>query len=298
MVDRRALGSGRRARRRGRGLVRRGCAPSSTSPTSTSAPSTSPPPPRRWRRWRAAARPGRRGRLRRPHAARQAGAVPRRARLRRPPAGAGRLRARQPRRAALAGLGADAWRRSAPGAGTSRRELERHFEDAELAIVAVTTAFAWTTKHGRLCGRDSSQSSTAGWPRRRPARRASWSPTIRWSPPPELGAEPVAAHAARGARPARRPHGVELVLSGHLHHGFVLPAPRRRRRRPSSTAAPRSSSRGRGGEADAATPQLDRDRRRRDRRLAPSLRAGRAASSSRSSARRLPRPGEAGPPAR
>ena len=137
-----------------------------------------------------------------------------------------------------------AWRRH------FARELERHFEDAELAIVAVTTAFPWTTKHGRL-----SAAQLGELDRRLAAAPPGAARVVVAHHPlvaaPELGVEPVAAHAA-AALALLAAHGVELVLSGHLHHGFVLPA------RPGSAPAvvhcgTSSSSRGRGGEADAAS---------------------------------------------
>lgn len=108
-----------------------------------------------------------------------------------------------------------AWRRHFSPA------LERDHVDSELAVVAVTTAFAWTTKHGRL----------------RPGQVADLERRLAAAPPaatrivvahhplgavPERGAEPPArGGAAALARCAAL--GVELVLSGHLHHGFVVP---------------------------------------------------------------------------
>lgn len=146
------------------------------------------------------------------------------------------------------------WERTLAPFGAWRRhfapELERHFVDAELAVVAVTTAFAWTTKHGRL-----SPAQLAELDRRLAAAPAGAARVVVAHHPlvaaPELGPEPTAANAGR-ALALLEAHGVELVLSGHLHHGFVLPA--RTGRSPAvAHCGTTSSSRGRGAEAAAAS---------------------------------------------
>lgn len=145
------------------------------------------------------------------------------------------------------------WERALTPFGAWRRhfapELERHYEDAEVAIVAVTTAFAWTTKHGRL---GAGQLAELG---RRLASAPAGAARVVVAHHPlaaaaELGPEPVAAHAGR-ALALLAGHGVELVLSGHLHHGFVLSA---------TAGVPAvvhcgtsTSSRGRGGETGLNT---------------------------------------------
>ena len=145
------------------------------------------------------------------------------------------------------------WERTLAPFGAWRRnfapELERHYADAEIAIVAVTTAFPWTTKHGRL---GAGQLAELG---RQLAAAPAGAVRVVVAHHPlvtaeELGHEPVTANAAR-ALALLAEHGVELVLSGHLHHGFILPA---------AAGAPAvvhcgtsTSSRGRGGEAGANT---------------------------------------------
>ena len=145
------------------------------------------------------------------------------------------------------------WERTLAPFGAWRRhfapELERHYEDAELAIVAVTTAFAWTTKHGRL-----GRGQLAELERRLAAAPSGAARVVVAHHPlvaaAELGSEPVSGGAGR-ALALLAAHGVELVLAGHLHHGFVLaPAPGAPAVVHCGTS---TSSRGRGGEAEANT---------------------------------------------
>jgi len=145
------------------------------------------------------------------------------------------------------------WERTLAPFGAWRRhfapELERHYADAELAIVAVTTAFPWTTKHGRLAGRQLEELDRrlAAAPPGAVRVVVAHHPLVDAS---ELGGEPVAANGAR-ALALLAAHGVELVLSGHLHHAFVLPAvPGRPLVVHCGTS---TSSRGRGAEAGVNT---------------------------------------------
>lgn len=109
-----------------------------------------------------------------------------------------------------------AWRRH------FARELVRDRVDAELAVVAVNTAFAWTTKHGRV-----TRAQRAAAARRLAAAPAgacrilvAHHPLARVA---EVGEEPAARGGAGLLEVARRQR-VALVLSGHLHHSFAAPA--------------------------------------------------------------------------
>jgi 3',5'-cyclic AMP phosphodiesterase CpdA len=111
-----------------------------------------------------------------------------------------------------------AWRRHFDGA------LVRDYRAEGLAVLGVNTAHAWTTKHGRLYRGE----------RARLARELAALPTggfrtlVAHHPlaaSERLRDEPVTAGAAAVLDLCRR-HRVELILSGHLHHGFWLRAPR------------------------------------------------------------------------
>lgn len=111
-----------------------------------------------------------------------------------------------------------AWRRGFD------REVVRDFFSPALAVVGVNTAHAWTTKHGRVRRRD-----VAGLARRFAAAAADAFRVLVVHHPivaaPELGDEPVARRGA-DLLVAARECGVELVLGGHLHHAFDVPADR------------------------------------------------------------------------
>jgi 3',5'-cyclic AMP phosphodiesterase CpdA len=119
------------------------------------------------------------------------------------------------------------WERLLAPFGAWRRHFDpalvRDHVGAGLAVLGVNTAFAWTTKHGRLRPRDLSDLE------RRLSRLekggfravAAHHPL---APGAELRGEPVTRRGAEALAICAR-HGVELVLSGHLHHGFWLEAP-------------------------------------------------------------------------
>jgi 3',5'-cyclic AMP phosphodiesterase CpdA len=120
------------------------------------------------------------------------------------------------------------WERLFAPFGAWRRwfapELDRDFTGAGLALVAVNTAHAWTTKHGRVRAADVAAA------RRRLERAPAGAARILvahhpLAGGPELGDEPV---SRRGGRllAAAAAAGAELVLSGHLHRSFAIPAER------------------------------------------------------------------------
>jgi hypothetical protein len=115
------------------------------------------------------------------------------------------------------------WERLFAPFGVWRRwldpELVRDHRSERLVVVAVNTAHAWTTKHGRL-----SRRAVAALDRRLAEAPAGAARVVVAHHPlarvPELGAEPPARGGA-AALAVCRARGVDLVLSGHLHHGFV-----------------------------------------------------------------------------
>ena len=98
--------------------------------------------------------------------------------------------------------------------------LVRGFRADGLAVLGVNTAFAWTTKHGRL-----ERGEIARLERELAALSAGGLRVLVAHHPiadtAELRGEPVAAGGAAALDLCRR-HGVELVLSGHLHRSFWL----------------------------------------------------------------------------
>lgn len=98
-----------------------------------------------------------------------------------------------------------------------------HLTDG-LAVVGVNTAFEWTTKHGRLARAELAQldRELGGLPAASLRVLVAHHPLARAA---ELGDEPVTAGGTAALDLCRR-HGVELVLSGHLHRSFWLRAPR------------------------------------------------------------------------
>ena len=103
------------------------------------------------------------------------------------------------------------------------RDLVRDHRSAGLAVLGVNTAFAWTTKHGRLRARD-----LADLERRLAVEEpASFRVVVAHHPlaaGPELHGEPVTRRGGAALGICRRA-GVDLVLSGHLHHGFWIETP-------------------------------------------------------------------------
>jgi 3',5'-cyclic AMP phosphodiesterase CpdA len=118
------------------------------------------------------------------------------------------------------------WERLFAPFGAWRRwlapELVRHHTSEALAVVAVNTAHPWTTKHGRL-----SRRAVAELDRQLAAAPPDAARVVVAHHPlarvPELGAEPP-ARGGRQALAVCRARGVDLILSGHLHHGFVAAA--------------------------------------------------------------------------
>jgi 3',5'-cyclic AMP phosphodiesterase CpdA len=98
-----------------------------------------------------------------------------------------------------------------------------HLADG-LAVLGVNTAHAWTTSHGRL--REGDLADLEARLARVPAGAARV--VVAHHPVaavPEIGGEPVTWRGTRLLKLARR-HGVDLVLSGHLHRAFAVPPER------------------------------------------------------------------------
>lgn len=121
-----------------------------------------------------------------------------------------------------------AWERLFAPFGAWRRwfwpELDRDHTGAGLALVAVNTAHAWTTKHGRVRAAD----VVSARARLERAPAAATRILVAHHPlaaGPELGDEPVARRGRRLLEAAAAA-GTELVLSGHLHRSFAIPAER------------------------------------------------------------------------
>lgn len=98
-------------------------------------------------------------------------------------------------------------------------EMEPIFEDDELYVIGVNTAFNWTVKDGRF--------TVTGL--RRLARLLENAPEDKARivvahhhvvPPPRFDTQRVAERAREAVELMSR-HGVELVLSGHLHQTYI-----------------------------------------------------------------------------
>ena len=119
------------------------------------------------------------------------------------------------------------WERLLSPFGAWRRhfspELVRDQILPELAVVGLNTAFAWTTKHGRVSRRE-----VAELERRLTALPESTPRVLVAHHPLAGGVELAGEPTARGAEAALalcRRSGIGLVLAGHLHRGFWLPSP-------------------------------------------------------------------------
>lgn len=143
------------------------------------------------------------------------------------------------------------WERTLSPFGAWRRhfasELERHHVDGEVAIVAVNTAFAWTTKHGRVTAAQTAavEAAFAAAPAAAYRIVVAHHPLAHVAP---VGEEPAARGGERLLDRLRR-HRVGLVLSGHLHHSFVARAGKGADAPLLVHCGTTSSSRGRGLEA-------------------------------------------------
>ncbi len=115
------------------------------------------------------------------------------------------------------------WERIFAPFGTYRRhfspELEPTFEDDELRVVGVNTAFNWTVKDGRV--------NPAGLRRLRSTLEVDASDRTKivvahhpMVPPPRFDTQRVLAGAHRVIE-LLADSGVELVLSGHLHQAWI-----------------------------------------------------------------------------
>jgi len=120
------------------------------------------------------------------------------------------------------------WERLFAPFGAWRRHFDRalvrdHVGDG-LAVLGVNTAHGWTTSHGRLRPGDLADLEA------RLARTPAGAVRVVVAHHPvaavaEIRREPVTRRGGRLLELARR-HGVELVLSGHLHRSFAVPPER------------------------------------------------------------------------
>jgi 3',5'-cyclic AMP phosphodiesterase CpdA len=142
-----------------------------------------------------------------------------------------------------------AWERLLSPFGAWRRHLDarliRDHHEPGLAVLGLNTAHAWTVKHGRVVARELARVRDAI------RDRATGTATVVVAHHPlarseRLGREPL-ARRGRWAFGELARAGADVVLSGHLHHGFWIP--------PEETGGPlvvhsgtTTSSRGRGAE--------------------------------------------------
>lgn len=151
------------------------------------------------------------------------------------------------------------WERIAAPYGAYRkhfaRELEPVWRDDELLVVGLNTAHGWTIKHGRLLPRQLRRLCEVV--------EASGDDRFRvvvahhpMAPAPDFHHQSVTRRARTACRELAR-LGVHLVLSGHLHIGFlhVLPPPTEGPENPIALlhAGTSASSRGRGWETGRNT---------------------------------------------
>ncbi len=146
------------------------------------------------------------------------------------------------------------WERALSPYGTYREnfaeELEPEHEDDEMLVVGINTAYNWTIKEGRIHRRRL----------RQVAERLSAAPAglarivvahHELVPAPRFDTQRVLRNAYEAVEIFCR-HGVELVLSGHLHQAYVMPSeayyPSSRRPLMIVHAGTTTSHRGRGCE--------------------------------------------------
>lgn len=133
--------------------------------------------------------------------------------------------------------------------------LEPTFEDDELRVIGVNTAFNWTVKDGRVtrAGIDRLERELAGAPPERAKIVVAHHPMV---PPPRFDTQRVLGNAHAVIELLVK-HGVELVLSGHLHQAWIGDTeayyPSRRRPVLLVHSGTSTSSRGRGCERDRNT---------------------------------------------
>ncbi len=146
------------------------------------------------------------------------------------------------------------WERVFSRYGVYRRhfseELEPVFQDQELLVVGINSAFNWTTANGRI---------TLARLRQVGELLAAAPPGVakiitvhhELIPPPSFGTQRVLRNADKAVDLFSR-SGVELVLAGHLHQAYIARSetyyPSGRRPFPIVHSGTTTSDRGRGGE--------------------------------------------------
>jgi 3',5'-cyclic AMP phosphodiesterase CpdA len=143
------------------------------------------------------------------------------------------------------------WERLSRPFGAWRRhfadELVRGQRGDGFAVLGLNTAHAWTTKHGRVRPAELARLARelAGVPAGAVRVVVAHHPL---AASPDLGREPI-ARGGRAALARLGRAGVDVVLSGHLHHGFWI-RPETPRGGPLVLhCGTTTSSRGRGAEA-------------------------------------------------
>ncbi len=101
-------------------------------------------------------------------------------------------------------------------------ELEPTFEDEEMLVVGVNTAFNWTVKEGRVTGAGLSRLRRllAGTPPDRAGRAKIVVAHHPMVPAPRFDTQRVLGNA-HGVIELLAGSGVEMVLSGHLHQAWI-----------------------------------------------------------------------------
>jgi 3',5'-cyclic AMP phosphodiesterase CpdA len=99
------------------------------------------------------------------------------------------------------------------------RELEPEYEDQEMLVIGINTAHGWTLKNGRI----TPQRIYEVGKRLEEARDSQFKVVVAHHHlihPPWFDPQPVAINAWE-AMDAFTSHGVDLILSGHLHQSFI-----------------------------------------------------------------------------